>query len=63
MPNNIPPTAISVMYEYGSLKGLFHVWPVKGGKWQWDARGNNGEENTREEAIRAARVWIQFDIK
>ncbi len=55
-------TPVRVQFEYGNgLKGIFHVKETKGGRYQWFARGNCGEESTMTEAIKAAREWIQFD--
>ena len=67
MTNNAPEKAVPVRYSYGRNKGVFFIWQsgsklVLGQKWYWSALGNQGKENTREQAIEAARVWIVSSV-
>lgn len=58
---NIPANATEVTFKYGKgIDGSFYVWPARG-KWQWEALGNNGEEDSQEKAITSARDWILYD--
>lgn len=55
-------TKITITFTYGTHSGVFYVQETKGGKWQWVALGNTGEEDTMNKAIAAGRNWVRFDI-
>ena len=50
---------MNITYEYSKEhKGSYKLWQTKGGKWQWEASGNNGEADSIAEAMKQAREWI-----
>jgi hypothetical protein len=54
-----PRTAIKVAFKpFNMSKFYYYVWQA-GGKWFWEALGNNGVEPTQEEAMEKARRWIR----
>jgi hypothetical protein len=66
MPENIPPHAVSITFDYDGVKGRIHLWDVRAPhpreayvNWQWSALGNNGEEESYEKAIASARSWVR----
>lgn len=55
----IPGYAFVIDFTSRTGRGKYYIWAIKGGKWCWDALGNGGQENTRDEAEAAARRWIR----
>lgn len=54
----VPKTATKILYRAGSKRAYYFVWPAKN-KWQWEALGNGGEENSLREATEKAKRWIK----
>lgn len=67
---HIPPHAIKITGQYSGPVVYFHVWrycpcdfhildgPCN--NYIWDALGNQGEEDTEEKAIAAARNYVMY---
>lgn len=47
-----------ITYQYGPNKGFIYVSQESSNRWLWTAGGNNGEEDSLNKAVQAAKDWI-----
>ncbi len=60
MRDNIPATAMRILYKASYNKGIINCWKgERGNMWHWSALGNCGQEISERLALEAARRWIR----
>ena len=59
-PHNVPDHATGRDFKSKNRKGEYWVWKARK-TYYWEAKGNNGEEETFDDACEAARRWIRGD--